>query len=195
MIELTVPAGTLTDRANVRRELAKALPELPTEAQVTAADDTVPQGKLSDRNNRPNARMGLSPGLGAHEWDFRADRGSKTSDPLVAMWKSSGRAQEVNAGRAEDRRLIETDALRVWVLIPEQAEGTPGRGRTGRGNVECGRARRGKVGRGQAGRGNVECGRARRRNAGRGQAGRGNVGRGRADRPLRRPGQAGQGCR
>jgi hypothetical protein len=41
-----------------------------------------------------DARKGLSPGLGEHEWDFRADCGSKMSGSLVAMEIASGRAGE-----------------------------------------------------------------------------------------------------
>lgn len=121
MIELTVPAGTLTPegRESVQRELAAVLlrwegapdteffraqawsylHELPAGAQVTAEDDaprfrvdvTVPQGAVSDRR-----KAGL------------------VKDATETVLRAAG--------------LTEADALRVWVLIHEQAEGTWGAG-------------------------------------------------------------------
>lgn len=121
MIELTVPAGALTEagRADVQRELAAVLlrwegapdteffraqawgylHELPKGAQVTAADDaprfrvdvTVPQGALSER-------------------------------------RKAGLVQEVTEVVLKTAGLTEADTLRVWVLIHEQAEGTWGAG-------------------------------------------------------------------
>lgn len=121
MIELTAPAGALTDagRAAVQRELAAVLlrwegapdneffraqawsylHELPAGAQVTAEDDaprfrvnvTVPHGALSDR-------------------------------------RKAGLAQEATAVVLKAAGLTEADALRVWVLVHEQAEGTWGAG-------------------------------------------------------------------
>ena len=54
---------------------------------------------------RPNARMGLSHKPVAHEWDSRADPGSKMSGSLVAMERASGRAGEgvvESVGRADE---------------------------------------------------------------------------------------------
>ncbi|HEX6351373.1 tautomerase family protein [Actinophytocola sp.] len=121
MIELTVPAGALTDagRADVQRELATLLlrwegapdteffraqawsylHEVPSGAQATAEDDaprfrvdvTVPQGALSDR-------------------------------------RKAGLVREATAVVLKAAGLPEADALRVWVLIHEQADGTWGAG-------------------------------------------------------------------
>ncbi|RDI33478.1 tautomerase family protein [Lentzea flaviverrucosa] len=121
MIELTAPAGALTEagRASVQRDLAALLlkwegapdneffrsvawtylHELPAGAQTTAEDDAprfrvdvrVPVGALSDRR-----KAGLV--------------GEATTLVLAA------------AG------LGEADAMRVWVLIHEQPEGTWGAG-------------------------------------------------------------------
>lgn len=121
MIELTAPAGALTEagRASVQRDLAALLlkwegapdneffrsvawtylHELPAGAQTTAEDDAprfrvdvrVPVGALSDRR-----KAGLV--------------GEATALVLAA------------AG------LGEADAMRVWVLIHEQPEGTWGAG-------------------------------------------------------------------
>jgi phenylpyruvate tautomerase PptA (4-oxalocrotonate tautomerase family) len=121
MIELTAPAGSLTDagRKSVQRDLAALLlkwegapdneffrsvawtylHELPAGAQTTAEDDAprfrvdvrVPVGALSDRRKAGLVREATSLVLAA-------------------------------AG------LGEGDAMRVWVLIHEQAEGTWGAG-------------------------------------------------------------------
>ncbi|KJK47459.1 4-oxalocrotonate tautomerase [Lentzea aerocolonigenes] len=121
MIELTAPAGSLTDagRKSVQRDLATLLlkwegapdndffrsvawtylHELPAGAQTTALDDaprfrvdvTVPVGALSDRR-----KEGLI----------------KEATELVLE------AAGLDAG----------DAIRVWVLIHEQPEGTWGAG-------------------------------------------------------------------
>ncbi|WP_245821864.1 tautomerase family protein [Lentzea waywayandensis] len=121
MIELTAPAGSLTDagRKSVQRDLAALLlkwegapdneffrsvawtylHELPTGAQTTAEDDAprfrvdvrVPAGALSDR-------------------------------------RKAGLVQEATALVLEAAGLGEADALRVWVLIHEQPEGTWGAG-------------------------------------------------------------------
>ncbi|MEU3647926.1 tautomerase family protein [Lentzea sp. NPDC034063] len=121
MIELTAPAGSLTDagRKSVQRDLAALLlkwegapdneffrsvawtylHELPAGAQTTAEDDAprfrvdvrVPVGALSDR-------------------------------------RKAGLVQEATALVLEAAGLGEADALRVWVLIHEQPEGTWGAG-------------------------------------------------------------------
>jgi phenylpyruvate tautomerase PptA (4-oxalocrotonate tautomerase family) len=121
MIELTVPAGSLTDagRASVQRDLATLLlkwegapdneffrsvawsylHELPAGAQTTAEDDAprfrvdvrVPAGALSDR-------------------------------------RKAGLVQEATALVLAAAGLGEADVMRVWVLIHEQAEGTWGAG-------------------------------------------------------------------
>lgn len=121
MIELTAPAGSLTDagRKSVQRDLAALLlkwegvpdneffrsvawtylHELPAGAQTTAEDDAprfrvdvrVPAGVLSDR-------------------------------------RKAGLVQEATALVLEAAGLGEADAMRVWVLIHEQAEGTWGAG-------------------------------------------------------------------
>lgn len=121
MIELTVPAGSLTDagRKGVQKDLAALLlkwegapdneffrsvawtylHELPAGAQTTAEDDAprfrvdvrVPVGVLSDR-------------------------------------RKAGLVQEATALVLEAAGLGESDAMRVWVLIHEQPEGTWGAG-------------------------------------------------------------------
>ncbi|WP_439661747.1 tautomerase family protein [Lentzea sp. HUAS TT2] len=121
MIELTAPAGSLTDagRKSVQRDLAALLlkwegapdneffrsvawtylHELPAGAQTTAEDDAprfrvdvrVPAGALSDR-------------------------------------RKAGLVQEATALVLEAAGLGEADAMRVWVLIHEQPEGTWGAG-------------------------------------------------------------------
>ncbi|MEV6243568.1 tautomerase family protein [Lentzea sp. NPDC051838] len=121
MIELTAPAGSLTDagRKSVQKDLAELLlkwegapdndffrsvawtylHELPAGAQTTALDDaprfrvdvTVPAGALSDR-------------------------------------RKAGLIKEATALVLEAAGLAESDALRVWVLINEQPEGTWGAG-------------------------------------------------------------------
>lgn len=121
MIELTAPAGSLTDagRKSVQRDLATLLlkwegapdneffrsvawtylHELPAGAQTTAEDDAprfrvdvrVPAGALSDR-------------------------------------RKAGLVQEATALVLEAAGLGESDAMRVWVLIHEQPEGTWGAG-------------------------------------------------------------------
>ncbi|MDT7783814.1 MAG: hypothetical protein QOF58_2233 [Pseudonocardiales bacterium] len=121
MIELTAPAGSLTEagRKSVQRDLATLLlkwegapdndffrsvawtylHELPEGAQTTALDDaprfrvdvTVPAGALSDR-------------------------------------RKAGLIQEATALVLEAAGLRESDAIRVWVLIHEQPEGTWGAG-------------------------------------------------------------------
>ena len=121
MIELTAPAGALTEagRKSVQRDLATLLlkwegapdnaffrsvawtylHELPEGAQTTAEDDAprfrvdvrVPEGVLSDR-------------------------------------RKAGLVQEATALVLEAAGLAESDAMRVWVLIHEQPEGTWGAG-------------------------------------------------------------------
>jgi phenylpyruvate tautomerase PptA (4-oxalocrotonate tautomerase family) len=121
MIELTAPAGSLTDagRKSVQRDLATLLlkwegapdneffrsvawtylHELPAGAQTTAQDDAprfrvdvrVPAGALSDR-------------------------------------RKAGLVREATALVLEAAGLDEGDAMRVWVLIHEQPEGTWGAG-------------------------------------------------------------------
>jgi phenylpyruvate tautomerase PptA (4-oxalocrotonate tautomerase family) len=121
MIQLTVPAGVLTERgrSGIQRELAATLlrwegapdteffraqawsylHELPVGAQVTAADDgprlrvdvTVPAGALSQRR-----KEGL------------------IKDATTVVLEAAG--------------LGEADAPRVWVLIHEQPDGTWGAG-------------------------------------------------------------------
>jgi phenylpyruvate tautomerase PptA (4-oxalocrotonate tautomerase family) len=121
MIELTAPAGALTEagRASVQRDLAALLlkwegapdneffrsvawtylHELPAGAQTTAEDDAprfrvdvrVPVGALSDR-------------------------------------RKAGLVQEATALVLAAAGLGEADAMRVWVLIHEQPEGTWGAG-------------------------------------------------------------------
>ncbi|NKE58133.1 4-oxalocrotonate tautomerase [Lentzea sp. PSKA42] len=121
MIELTAPAGSLTDagRKSVQRDLAALLlkwegapdneffrsvawtylHELPAGAQTTAEDDAprfrvdvrVPAGALSDR-------------------------------------RKAGLVREATALVLDAAGLGEADVMRVWVLIHEQAEGTWGAG-------------------------------------------------------------------
>ncbi|NGY58484.1 4-oxalocrotonate tautomerase [Lentzea sp. NEAU-D13] len=121
MIELTAPAGALTEagRKSVQRDLATLLlkwegapdnaffrsvawtylHELPEGAQTTAEDDAprfrvdvrVPEGVLSDR-------------------------------------RKAGLVREATALVLEAAGLAESDAMRVWVLIHEQPEGTWGAG-------------------------------------------------------------------
>jgi phenylpyruvate tautomerase PptA (4-oxalocrotonate tautomerase family) len=121
MIELTAPAGALTDagRKSVQRDLATLLlkwegapdneffrsvawtylHELPAGAQTTAEDDAprfrvdvrLPAGVLSDR-------------------------------------RKAGLVREATALVLEAAGLGESDAMRVWVLIHEQPEGTWGAG-------------------------------------------------------------------
>lgn len=121
MIELTAPAGSLTDagRKSVQRDLGALLlkwegapdteffrsvcwtylHELPAGAQTTGEDDAprfrvdvrVPTGVLSDR-------------------------------------RKAGLVQDVTALVLDAAGLGEADAMRVWVLIHEQPEGTWGAG-------------------------------------------------------------------
>lgn len=121
MIELTAPAGSLTDagRKSVQKDLAALLlkwegapdneffrsvawtylHELPEGAQTTAEDDAprfrvdvrVPAGALSDR-------------------------------------RKAGLVREATALVLDAAGLGEGDAMRVWVLIHEQPEGTWGAG-------------------------------------------------------------------
>ena len=121
LIELTVPAGALTEegRAGIQRELAGTLlrwegapdketfrsvawsyvHELPPGAQVTAQDDAprfrvdirIPAGALSDR-------------------------------------RKAGVVQEMTQVVLKAAGLEQGDAGRVWVLIHEQADGTWGAG-------------------------------------------------------------------
>jgi phenylpyruvate tautomerase PptA (4-oxalocrotonate tautomerase family) len=120
-IQLTVPAGALTDegRTTIQRDLAATLlkwegapdnaffraqawsylHELPAGAQITAGDDqprfrvdvTVPAGALSDR-------------------------------------RKSGLVEEVTQTVLAAAGLDAGEALRVWVLINEQPDGTWGAG-------------------------------------------------------------------
>jgi len=121
MIELTAPAGSLTDagRKSVQRDLGALLlkwegapdtaffrsvcwtylHELPAGAQTTGEDDAprfrvdvrVPTGVLSDR-------------------------------------RKAGLVQDATALVLDAAGLGESDAMRVWVLIHEQPEGTWGAG-------------------------------------------------------------------
>ncbi|MEU5263722.1 tautomerase family protein [Amycolatopsis sp. NPDC021455] len=121
MIELTAPAGVLTaeGRAGVHRELAAVLlrwegapdteffraqawsylHELPAGAQATAADDA------------PRFRVDVTVPQGA-----------------VSDRRKAGLVQEATQVVLKAAGLTEADALRVWVLIHEQAEGTWGAG-------------------------------------------------------------------
>jgi phenylpyruvate tautomerase PptA (4-oxalocrotonate tautomerase family) len=121
MIELTVPAGVLTaeGRVSVQRELAAVLlrwegapdteffraqawsylHELPAGAQATAADDA------------PRFRV-----------DVTVPRGA------VSDRRKAGLVQEATEVVLRAAGLTEADALRVWVLVHEQAEGTWGAG-------------------------------------------------------------------
>ncbi|PWK84051.1 phenylpyruvate tautomerase PptA (4-oxalocrotonate tautomerase family) [Lentzea atacamensis] len=121
MIELTVPAGSLTDagRKSVQRDLANLLlkwegapdnaffrsvawaylHELPAGAQTTAEDDA------------PRFRV-----------DVRVPAGA------LSERRKAGLVQEATALVLEAAGLGEADVMRVWVLIHEQAEGTWGSG-------------------------------------------------------------------
>ncbi|GAA2805121.1 tautomerase family protein [Saccharopolyspora taberi] len=121
MIELTAPTGALTPegRRTVQRELASVLlrwegapdteffraqawsylHELPAGAQVTAADDA------------PRFRVDVTVPQGALSERRKA---GLVGDATAAVLTAAG--------------LAESDALRVWVLVHEQAEGTWGAG-------------------------------------------------------------------
>jgi phenylpyruvate tautomerase PptA (4-oxalocrotonate tautomerase family) len=121
MIELTVPAGALTPegRESVQRGLAAVLlrwegapdteffraqawsylHELPAGAQVTAEDDA------------PRFRVDVTVPQGA-----------------VSDRRKAGLVKDATAAVLAAAGLGEADALRVWVLIHEQAEGTWGAG-------------------------------------------------------------------
>jgi len=121
LIQLTVPAGALTPqgRESVQRELLATLlrwegapdteffraqawaylHELPAGAQVTGADDT------------PRFRVDATVPQGA-----MSDR------------RKAGLVKEATAVVLAAAGLTDDDALRVWVLIHEQAEGTWGAG-------------------------------------------------------------------
>jgi phenylpyruvate tautomerase PptA (4-oxalocrotonate tautomerase family) len=121
MIELTVPVGALTPegRESVQRELATVLlrwegapdteffraqawsylHELPAGAQVTAEDDT------------PRFRVDVTVPQGA-----------------VSDRRKAGLVKDATAAVLHAAGLGEDDALRVWVLIHEQSEGTWGAG-------------------------------------------------------------------
>ncbi|MFI7129266.1 4-oxalocrotonate tautomerase family protein [Nonomuraea sp. NPDC050153] len=121
MIRLTAPSGALTDqgRAEVQRELARALlrwegapdtaffraqawsylHEPPAEAQTTAEDDL------------PRFRVDVTVPEGA-----LPDR------------RKSGLVEEATRIVLKAAGLTDSDALRVWVLIHEQADGTWGAG-------------------------------------------------------------------
>ncbi|MDX3187813.1 tautomerase family protein [Streptomyces sp. MN03-5084-2B] len=121
MIQLTVPAGALTaeGRERVRRELAAVLlrwegapdteffraqawsylHELPAGAQVTAEDDA------------PRFLIDVTVPQGAVSDRRKAGLVNGATETVL---KAAG--------------LAEADALRVWVLIHEQAEGTWGAG-------------------------------------------------------------------
>lgn len=121
MIELTAPVGSLTDagRKSVQRDLAALLlkwegapdneffrsvawtylHELPAGAQTTAQDDA------------PRFRV-----------DVRVPAGA------LSDRRKAGLVQEATALVLEAAGLGEADALRVWVLIHEQPEGTWGAG-------------------------------------------------------------------
>src|SRR4051812_4728202 len=121
MIELTVPAGVLTSegRESVQRELATVLlrwegapdteffraqawsylHELPSGAQTTAGDDA------------PRFRVDVTVPQGA-----------------VSDRRKAGLVKEATEVVLKAAGLTEADAVRVWVLIHEQAEGTWGAG-------------------------------------------------------------------
>jgi phenylpyruvate tautomerase PptA (4-oxalocrotonate tautomerase family) len=119
MIELTAPVGVLTDAAAVQRELAAVLlrwegapdteffraqawsylRELPAGAQVTAEDEA------------PRFRVEVTVPQGA-----------------LSERRKAGLVEEVTAVVLKAAGLTEADALRVWVLIHEQTEGTWGAG-------------------------------------------------------------------
>lgn len=120
-IQLTVPVGALTDEgsATIQKTLAGVLlkwegapdnaffraqawsylHELPTRTQVTAEDD------------EPRFRVDVTVPAGALD-----DR------------RKSGLVEEVTQAVLEAAGLEAGDALRVWVLINEQADGTWGAG-------------------------------------------------------------------
>ncbi|MFI7708076.1 4-oxalocrotonate tautomerase family protein [Nonomuraea sp. NPDC049480] len=121
VIQLTTPAGALTGqgRSDVQRELARVLlrwegapdtaffraqawsylNELPSGAQTTAEDDL------------PRFRVDVTVPEGA-----LSDR------------RRSGLVEEATQVVLRAAGLTESDALRVWVLIHEQADGTWGAG-------------------------------------------------------------------
>jgi phenylpyruvate tautomerase PptA (4-oxalocrotonate tautomerase family) len=119
IIELTVPAGALANTTEVQRELAAVLlrwegapdteffrtqawsylRELPVGAQVTAEDDA------------PRFRVDVTVPQGA-----------------LSERRKAGLVAEVTATVLKAAGLTEADALRVWVLVHEQAEGTWGAG-------------------------------------------------------------------
>lgn len=121
MIQLTMPAGALTPegRESVQRELAAVLlrwegapdtdffraqawsylHELPAGAQTTAEDDA------------PRFRVDVTVPQGA-----------------VSDRRKAGLVKEATEVVLRAAGLSEADALRVWVLIHEQAEGTWGAG-------------------------------------------------------------------
>ncbi|MEV6236770.1 tautomerase family protein [Lentzea sp. NPDC051838] len=121
MIQLTVPAGALTlqGRESVQGELAAVLlrwegapdteffraqawsylHELPAGAQITAEDDA------------PRFRVDVTVPQGA-----------------VSDRRKAGLVKDATAAVLHAAGLTDADALRVWVLIHEQAEGTWGAG-------------------------------------------------------------------
>lgn len=123
MIELTVPTGALTaeGRKTIQRELASLLlrwegspdteffraqawsylHELPEGAQVTAADEA--------------AR-------------FRVD--VTVPQGALSERRKAGLVREATTAVLQAAGLAEADALRVWVLVHEQADGTWGAGGT-----------------------------------------------------------------
>lgn len=123
MIELSAPTGALTDegRENIQRELAAVLlrwegapdteffraqawsylHELPGQAQVTAADDA------------PRFRVDVTVPQGA-----------------LSQRRKDGLVNDATAAVLTAAGLDEGDALRVWVLVHEQADGTWGAGGT-----------------------------------------------------------------
>ncbi|MEU6642603.1 tautomerase family protein [Saccharomonospora sp. NPDC046836] len=121
MVQLTAPVGALTSegRVSIQRELAAVvlrwegapdneffrsqawsyLHELPQHAQTTAEDDG------------PRFRVDVTVPQGA-----LSDR------------RKAGLVKDATAAVLDAAGLVKADALRVWVLIHEQAEGTWGAG-------------------------------------------------------------------
>ncbi|ULN51456.1 tautomerase family protein [Mycolicibacillus parakoreensis] len=115
MIALTVPTGVLTDTRDLQKTLAATLlkwegaPETAFfRAQAWSRIDEVPAGEFA--------------ALGDEQPRFRVD--VTVPDGALSPRRKEGLVKEVTEQVLAAAGLSATDALRVWVLIHEQTEGT-----------------------------------------------------------------------